>query len=187
MGLSAKQLQALRRSLNRQYVRSAKPMGASSPISKAGMRSQKPIGSLALMPGTGRPWSPVASWRAKTAGHSSPSMSPRCASPCMPMAQLSSVTAMGRGKAVAPPQGTSTTSPSRPQKPMPPNERSPPSANRLGLSFIARIKAHRCKLCRRTSRPQQVHPRSPVWAHTLTIRHRSRGHPIIMDGDTRTR
>ena len=43
-----------------------------------------------------------------------------------------------------------------------PNGRSPPSANRLALSFTARTRADRCKLCQRTSRRAQVHPRSPV-------------------------
>ena len=61
------------------------------------------------------------------------------------------------------------------------------SVNHLGLSFIARIRANRCKLCRRISGRAQVHPLSPVWVHTPTIRHRSRGHHIIMGGDTRIR
>ena len=38
------------------------------------------------MPGAGRRWTPVASWRGKTADHSLRSMSPKCALPCMPMA-----------------------------------------------------------------------------------------------------
>ena len=37
-------------------------------------------------------------------------------------------------------------------------------------SFIARTRrAYRCKVWRHTSRPPQVHPFSPVWAHTPTI------------------
>ena len=44
---------------------------------------------------------------------------------------------------------------------MPPNGRLPPSANRLGLSFIARTRAHRCKLYRRTSRPAASPPTQP--------------------------
>ena len=55
MGFSAKQLQALRRNLDNDMSGRARPMAASSPISKAGTRSRKPIGFLALMVGAGRP------------------------------------------------------------------------------------------------------------------------------------
>ena len=55
MGFSDKQLKALRRNLDHRRVRTRSPMAASFPISKAGTRSRKPIGSLALMPGAGRP------------------------------------------------------------------------------------------------------------------------------------
>ena len=41
-------------------------------------------------------------------------------------------------KAAAPPRARSTILHSRPPKPMPPNGRSPPSASRLGLSFIGK-------------------------------------------------
>ena len=155
MGFSAKQLQALRRSLKAGMSARVKPMGASSPISKAGTRSRRPTGSSALMAGTGRPWTPAASWPEKTADHFSPSMSPKCALPCRPMERLLSAKVMAQGRVVGYRRATFTTSLLRLPKPMPPNGRSQLSANRLGLSFIARIRAHRCKLCRRTSRQRK--------------------------------
>ena len=76
----------------------------------------------------------------------------------------------GSGEGRGTPRVKFTTSLSKPPKPMPPNEHLRLSANRLDWSFIARTRrAYRCKVWRHTSRPPQVHPFSPVWAHTPTI------------------
>ena len=93
----------------------------------------------------------------------------------------------GRVKGAAPRLARFTTLLLRRQKPMPPNERWRLSANRLGLSFIARTEIPSCKVCQRSSRQLQVHRRSRVLAHIPTIRHRSRGRRITTDGDTRAR
>ena len=53
-----------------------------------------------------------------------------------------SAKATGRRRPRAPRRARCTTSRSRPPKPMPPNGRSPPSANRSGLSFIAMARPH---------------------------------------------
>jgi hypothetical protein len=87
MGFSAKQMQALRRSLNTPTSVPATPMAGYYRTSKAGLRFQKPIEFLGLMVGIGKRWKRAVSWREKTAGHSSRFMSPRYALPCMPMAQ----------------------------------------------------------------------------------------------------
>ena len=140
MGFSEKQMQALRRSLNAGTSAPARPMAASSPISRAGTRSRKPTGSSASMPGAARPWRRAASWPGKTADHSSPSMSPKCASPCTPTGRPLSAKAMGRARVVVPRRAKSTTSLSRRPKPMPPNGRWRLSANRSGLSFTGRTR-----------------------------------------------
>ena len=113
------------------------------------------------MAGTERPWSPAASWPEKTGAHSSPSMSPKCGLPCMPMGRPLSETAMGRGRAADRLRATFMTSLSKLPKPMAPNGRLPPSANRLDLSFTAKTKIRRCKVTQRTSRQPQVHQLSP--------------------------
>ena len=53
------------------------------------------------MAGAGRQLNPAVSWHGKTAGHSSPSISRRCASPCTPTGRLLFAKAMARAKAVA--------------------------------------------------------------------------------------
>ena len=135
-------------------------MDASFPISKAGTRSRKPIGSLALMAGIGRPLNPAASWPGKTAGHSWPSTSRECGSPCMPMGRPLFEKAMAPVKAVVPHLAKSTTSRSRPQKPMPPNEHWRPSASRLDLSSIERPSRRRSH---RFSPANDGMPRQRVW------------------------
>ena len=61
MGFSDKQLKALRRNLDQPpRAHPRRPMAASSPISRVGTRSRKPIVSLALMPGAGRRLNPAA-------------------------------------------------------------------------------------------------------------------------------
>lgn len=63
-----------------------RPTGASSPISRAGTRPRKPIASLALTAGTGRPSSLNACSPAKAGAPSSQFTPPGCGSRCMPMA-----------------------------------------------------------------------------------------------------
>ena len=93
----------------------------------------------------------------------------------------------GRVKAVAPRRARSTTSHSRRQKQMPPNARWRLSANRLDLSFIARTRNRPCKVRQRSSRRPQVHRLSRGLVYIPTTRHRSRGRRITTVGDTRTR
>ena len=59
MGFTAKQTQALQRSLSSRQSGRARRMDANSHTSKGGMRSQKPIGSSASMRGAERQWIPV--------------------------------------------------------------------------------------------------------------------------------
>ncbi len=146
----------------------AKPMAASSLTSRVGSRSRKPIASSDLMAGTGRQLKPAASLPAKTAAPSSPSTSQECASRCMPKEQPSFEKAMVPVKAAAPPLARSTISHSRQQKPTPPNARLPPSANRLGLSFIG--KAARLRHCRSHNQHQTLSHRRAL-AFIPTIRH----------------
>ena len=159
-------------------------MAASSPISKAGTRSRKPIGSLALMVGIGRPSEPrcvlarenrgsfvavyIAKVRITVEG---------------PMAQPPFAKAMAPVRVVAPRLVRCMISRSRPQKPMPPNGRWRPSANRSGLSFIARTGTYP-PVGRRSRRQRQVHRYSHGSVFTPTIRRRSRGRRIIMAGGT---
>ena len=155
----------------------ATPMAASFPISKAGSSSRKPTASSALMAGIGRRWNPAACLPVKTAEHLSPSISPRCASRCTPREQPSSAKAMAPVKAAAPPPAKSTISHSRPQKPMPPNERWRRSANRLGLSFIGKA----ARPCHSRSHSQrQPLSRQHASAFTPTIRRQFHGHPGTM-------
>ena len=111
-------------------------MAGSSLISRAGTPSRRPTGSSALTAGAGRRSNPNASWPARTAALSSPSISPGCASPCRRMGQPSSARAMAPAKAAAPPPARCTTSRSRLPRPTPPSGRWPPSAGHLVLSSI---------------------------------------------------
>ena len=92
-----------------------------------------------------------------------------------------------RVKAVVPRQVRCTTLRSRPRKPTPPNERWPLSENRSGLSSIARKRTHRCNAQRFSSRRPPVRQPSRVLVSILTIRPRSRGHRTTMGDDTRVR
>ena len=187
MGFSAKQLQALRRSLNSRQIRTREVNGRELSYIE-GWYAISEANRIFGFDGWNRETGTrAASWPGKTVDHSSPSMLPKCALPCRPMERLLSATVMAQRKAAEYRRAKSMTSLSKLPKPMPPNGHSPPSANRLDLSFTARTRAHRCRLCRRTSGRAQIHPRSPVWVHTPTIRHRSRGHHTITGGDTRTR
>ena len=125
MGFSAKQVQTLQRSLDQPiHPHARSPMDASSPISKAGTRSRKPTGFLALMAGTGKPWTPVASWHVKTAASFlAVYIGEGAYHRCKPTGRLLFAKAMARAKAVVPRLAKSTILLSRPQKPMPPNVR----------------------------------------------------------------
>src|SRR5215475_5299132 len=115
-------------------------MGANSLTSRAGTRSQKPTGFLALMDGPARQSNPAVYLRAKTAVLFLLSTSPGCGFQSLPMARPLFAVAMDRAKAAAPPLAKSTTLHLKLQKPMRPSERSRPSADLLDLSFIARKK-----------------------------------------------
>ena len=185
MGFTEKQLQALRRASTAGMSARARPMVAKSPTSKAGTRSRKPTGSLALMVGIGRRWTPAASWRGKTAAHFSPSMSPKCALLCRPMQRPLCAKVMVLVRAGAPRRARSTTLRLRRPRPMPPSERWRRSANRSDSSSIEKTKTSPCKGCQRSIRRPQVHQLSRASVHTLTIRHRSRGRRITMGGGMR--
>ena len=88
------------------------------------------------MAGAERPSNPNASLPARTAAPSWRSISPGSGSPCRRTARPSFGKAMAPAKAAERHPAKCTTSPSRPRKPMPPNGRWPPSANRSGLSSI---------------------------------------------------
>ena len=122
----------------------ARPMGASSPTSKAGTRFRKPTAFLALTGGIGRQLNPAASSHGKTVAHSSPSILPGYGFQCGPKARPSFEKVTDRVKAVAPRPVRCTTRPLRLQKPMPPNGRWRLSEDRSGLSFIAGKRTHRC-------------------------------------------
>ena len=95
------------------------------------------------MAGTGRLLNPAASSPAKTAAHSSPSISRKCASPCTPREQPSFAKATVRVKAAAPLLAKSTISRSKQPKPTPPNAHWRHSANHLGLSSIGKAARRR--------------------------------------------
>ena len=135
MGFTAKQTHALRRNVDVGKSAPARPMAASFPISKAGSSSRKPIAFSDSMAGTGKRLNPAASSPAKTAAHSSPSISPGCASPCTPKEQPSFAKATVPVKAAAPPLAKSTISPSRQPKPTPPNERLATFGKPFGLEL----------------------------------------------------
>ena len=60
MGFSAKQVQALRRSLSSRHVRTRQVNGRELTYIEGGMRSRRPTESLALIVGTEKPWTPAA-------------------------------------------------------------------------------------------------------------------------------
>ena len=71
---------------------------------------------------------------------------------------------------------------------MPPSGRSATFGKPFGLELYRKDKkAIVAKSGDATSQAAASPPISPVWVHTPTIRHRSRGHRIITGGDTRTR
>src|SRR6187551_1405576 len=156
-------------------------MGASSPISKAGTRSRKPTGFLALMAGTGKPWTPVASWHVKTGGHSSPCMSRRCASPCTPTGRLLFARAMAPAKVVLTRPVRFTIPHLRRRRPMPPSVPWPPLANHSGLSSIGRTRRACSNTHPHCSRPLQIHHHSRVSVYTPTTPHQFLGRRITMD------
>src|ERR1039458_6039016 len=86
-------------------------MAARSIISRAGTRSRKLIGSSGSMGGAERPLKPAVSSPAKTAAHSSPSMSPECGLPCTQVARQPFVKVTERVKAEEHPRARSTISP----------------------------------------------------------------------------
>ena len=109
MGFSTKQVKSLRRNLDHRPSAHARPMGANSLTSRAGMRSPRPTASLALMAGTARLLNPAACWREKTAVLSLLSISPGCGFRSLPMARPSSARVTDRAKAMAAPLAKSTT------------------------------------------------------------------------------
>src|ERR1039457_2861629 len=106
-------------------------MAARSIISRAGTRSRKLIGSSGSTGGAERPLKPAVSSPAKTAAHSSPSMSPECGLPCTQVARQPFVKDTARVKAEEHPRARSTILPLKLQKRTPPNARLRHSGNPL--------------------------------------------------------
>src|SRR5262245_40662979 len=162
-------------------------MGANSLISRAGTRSRKPTGSLALIAGAEKPLNHAVSSREKTEGPSSVFTPPGCGFRSLPMVQPSFVRATDRVKAVAPHPVRCTTSHSRQRKPMPPSALWLLSANLSGFSFIAKAKTCFLSLLPQLYRLRpKVHRRS-VSAYIRTIRRPFHGHRITMGDGIRTR
>jgi hypothetical protein len=175
MGFSAKQVQALRRSLNSRYVRTREA--------------------------NGREWSYIEGWYAiseanRIFGFDSwdrETVESRCvlarenrgtfhASQYTPKEQRSLGKVTAQAKAAATPRAKCTTSPSRPLKRMPPNARWRLSANRSGSSSTARTKRPSSDNRPGCSPPLQMHHSSRVSAYTLTIQRPSRGRRTTMAG-----
>src|ERR1035441_3786811 len=106
-------------------------MAVRSTTSRAGMRSQKPIGSSGSTGGAERPLKPAVSSPAKTAAHSLPSISLECELPCTQVARLPFVKVTARVKVEGHPRVRSTISPLKLQKRTPPNARLRHSGNPL--------------------------------------------------------
>ena len=153
MGFSAKQVQALRRSLNSRYVRTREVNGRELSyiegwyaISEANRIFgfdgwNRETAGLPLRPGAGKP-----------RVISSPSMSPKCALPCTPMERPLCAKVMVLVRAGAPRRARSTTLRLRLPRPMPPNERWRRSVNRSDSSSIEKTKTSPCKGCQRSIR-----------------------------------
>ena len=163
------------------------------------MPSRKPTGSSALTAGAGRRLNPNASWPARTAALSSPSISPGSASRCRRMGQPLSGKAMAPAKVGAPPPARCTTLPLKLPRPTPPSGRSPPLAGHLVLSSTGAARPqhprpqhtrprHNRRPCpRRLYRHQpSLMPPLSVSAFTRTTPRRSRGHRIIMVAGIKT-
>ena len=146
------------------------------------MPSPRPIVSLALTAGVGRPSRPGASSPARPAARSWRSISPGCASPCGPAGPPWSARDMEPAKGVAPRQATFTRLPSRPPKPTVPNAPWPPSADHLGLSSIGAAKAHP-----RTPSPQPTSWLTAASDSTRTTQPRSLDLLTTMVGGTTRR
>ena len=157
MGFSAKQVQALRRSLNSRHVRTREANGRELSyiegwyaISEANRIfgfdgwNRETVDSRCVLARENR-GSFLAVYIAKVR--------------ITVHAEGATIVREGQGqvKAVAPRRARCTTSRSRPPKPMPPNGRLPPSASRSGLSFIARTRSRPCK-ARQLSQPVTSSP-----------------------------
>ena len=85
MGFSAKQLQALRRSLNSRHIRTREAHGRELSYIE-GWYAISEANRIFGFDGWNRETTTrAASWPGKTAAHFSPSMSLKCALPCRPM------------------------------------------------------------------------------------------------------
>jgi hypothetical protein len=120
----------------------AKPMGANSPISRAGTPSQRPTAFLALMVGAGRRLNPVVSSSGKIVAPSLRSILRGYGFRCRPAVQPLFEKVTARVKAVAPHPVRCTTLHSRPRKPMPPNAPWLPLADRSGSRFMGLASPH---------------------------------------------
>ena len=140
MGFSAKQVQALRRSLNSRHIRTREANGRELSYIE-GWYAISEANRIFGFDGWSRETMDSRCVLAReNRGSSLPSISPKCASPCMPTERRLSARVMARAKAAAPRLARCTTSHSRRPKPMPPNARWRLSANRSDLSSIARTK-----------------------------------------------
>src|SRR5664280_2789513 len=106
-------------------------MAARFIISRAGTRSRKLIGSSGSMGGAERPSKPAVSSPAKTAAHSSPSISLEYGLPCTQVARQPFVKDTARVKAEEHPPARSTILPLKLQKRTPPNAHLQHSGNPL--------------------------------------------------------
>ena len=104
MGFSAKQVQALRRSLSPRQVRTREANGRELSYIEGWFAISEANRIFGFDGWSRRPSNHAASWPAKIAVRSSPSTSPACASRCTPERQLSfaKVMAQARGGAIPP-------------------------------------------------------------------------------------
>jgi hypothetical protein len=152
MGFSAKQIHALKRSLDGRQVRRT---DASFPTLRGGLRSQRPTAFSVLTAGTAKRSTLVASLPAKTVELSPLFIPPRCAFRLRRTAQrlFARVMALARGAVRRP--AKCTISRSRLQRPTLRSEPLPHSADHLGLSSTDRVDGRRTKRSqnRQLSRP----------------------------------
>src|SRR5215831_11463060 len=157
MGFSAKQLQALRRSLNGRHVRTRAVNGRELSYIEgwyAISEANRIFGFDA--------WSrETVETRSVLARENRGSFLAVYVAKVRITVQVDGTTIVreghGSGRAVAPRRVKCTTLPSKRQRPMPPNERWRHSANRLGLSSTARTREASLGLRQRCSRPPRDH------------------------------
>ena len=134
MGFTAKQTQALRRSLSSRSIRTREANGRELSYIEGWYAISEANRIFGFDAWTARPWIRFVCSRARTAVHSLPFTSRKCVSPFRPVERRLYGRGMDRGKVGLPPQAKPTTQPLRLPRP------TPPSGDRSDLSSIARIK-----------------------------------------------